>query len=102
MPQKKVLSTITSVTSDIDSINIHTEYNETGELPNTIVAFLGNEIGEIDGTAFSQGDLVIEMKNYLTQINYKINNEGELVVFASTEDLDYYSINTSGELVWNP
>lgn len=102
MPEKKTLSTITSLIADVDSITIHTEYKEAAELPNTIDAILAEAVGSLDGVSYIEGELVIEMKNYLSQINYKINDEGELVLYASTADIDYYSIDSNGNLVWEP
>jgi len=40
------------------------------------------------------------MKNHPQQIDYVLNTQGQLVVLSSTGDVDNYSINENGELIY--
>lgn len=86
MPETKQLSTQTSVIIDGSDISIHTFYNE--DLPDIIE-------GEL-----KEGLLLVAMKNYPTNIDCFINNEGELVVFSNQNDVEQYSLNEDGELIY--
>ncbi len=102
MSEIKTIPTTTDIIIYEDSIFINTVYREESELPNTINTILSEIVGIIDGVPYIEGELVIQMKNYPSDINYILDGQGNLIVFVSTEDLDYYSINENGDLVWIP
>ena len=98
MSETKIIPTSTSVSVLGTDITIHTEYVE--DLPNTLKAEITSDVGIINGVNFTNGELLITMKNYPEKINYTINGMGELIVYATTPDLDKYSINENGDLIW--
>ena len=95
-----LIPTQTIVNSAQPDVNIFTFYSEAG-LPNTIQAILEDSVGFSNGTAYIEGELIIAMINYPTDIDYTINNNGELVVFTpNVGDADQYEIDLNGELTY--
>jgi hypothetical protein len=99
MSEIKQIPTVTSVTTQNVDIVIHTRYLEDG-LPNTIFAQILQQPTVQDNTLGIEGELLIQMKNHPQQIDYVLNTQGQLVVLSSTGDVDNYSINENGELIY--
>lgn len=105
MPETKVItsSTVTSIVgSDISIITSYREATDTNILPDTISAFIGDKVATFDGTNYKEGELIIQMKNNPTQIDYSIDANGNLIVFSNQGDENKYSIdNNTGQLRYN-
>jgi len=97
--EEKIIATITTFRSVLNTIYIKSEYY-LGLLPNTISVFISNSIGNSNSVPYVEGQLVIEMNDSPTLVDYNINNSGELVVGTSTGDSSNYYVNSSGELMW--
>ena len=100
MVQKVQIPTTTTLTVNGNSISIFTFYNPT-VLPNTIKAFISNSVGNDNATPFIENELLIQMINYPQDIDYIIDNDGNLIVLDDTGDTDSYSIDSNGNLLWN-
>lgn len=102
MPESKIIPSLTNTTIIGSNISIVTQYQDQGEneLPDTILAFIGDQAASFDGIGYIEGELMIQMKNNPTQIDYSINNNGDLVVFSNQGDVDKYSINSNGDLIY--
>lgn len=94
------LPSITTITKVGEVAEIKVEYvGELSELPNTLEAFISELHGTMYGPAVTEGDLVFVLTNYPDQIDWELNDEGELIVKSSTFDAELYSINSqSGQL----
>lgn len=99
MAEERQIPIITSVRTEGNSIFIKSEYFNN-ILPNTILALIGEDSNNIDSISYIEGELVIRMKNYPENIDYYINQNGELIVLSNTGDSDNYFINVDGELMW--
>lgn len=97
--EEKIIATITTFRSALNTIYIKSEYY-LGLLPNTISTLIGTAIGNSNSVPYIEGELVIEMNDYPTLVDYNINSSGELVVGTSTGDSSNYYVNSSGELMW--
>lgn len=99
MPETKQIPTQTTVLVQGQQVTINTFYVED-TLPNTIFAQITENVGQQDTVQFTEGDLVIQMKNHPEKIFYSINSSGELIVFTNTGDASNYSIDNNGNLTW--
>ena len=102
MPETKIIPSLTNTTIIGSDISIVTQYQQQGEneLPDTILAFIGEQLASFDGVSYKEGELMIQMKNYPTQIDYSINGNGDIVVFSNQGDVDKYSVNGNGDLIY--
>lgn len=87
--------------ADVDILTIKAESQEMN--PNTIVSAVNkNDSGKIEHKNSKQidvGYLCITMKNTLKDIDYEINDKGELIIHA--EDAENYSIEReTGSLIY--
>jgi hypothetical protein len=97
-----IIPTVTELAiTNGEEISITSRYQEDS-LPNTLAADISIIVGSQDTTNFIEGELIIRMKNYPSQINYTLDSNGNLIVVSSTGDASNYSINGNGELIWTP
>lgn len=104
MAQQKQLPTITEVTYNNDgTVDIYTYYDQDviDGLPNTLKAVIATSTGTNQGTPFTEGDLLITMKNWPDEINYTIDSLGNLILFTTTNDGSQYYINSEGDLMYD-
>lgn len=99
MPETALINTLTELTVTGSSISIKTFYDED-LLPDTILASIPDSVGIQDGIVYSEGDLLIQMKNHPEQIDYYIDGSGNLILLTSEGDASNYSINANGELIY--
>lgn len=97
--ETRELNILTTLNVVGTNIFIKSEYYNA-VLPNTILALLADAVGSLDGTSYIEGELVIQMTDYPTAIDYNMNKVGNLIVGSATGDSDGYSINSNGELEW--
>ena len=68
--------------------------------PNTVQAILllsvGNEV--VNNNDMYEGELMMALKNTLKDIDYEIDDEGNLIIHAP--DADNYSIDINGFLIY--
>lgn len=95
MPETKLVPSVTTLTVIDSVIEILTEFFDG--LCNTISAFLSDEVSNQDGVPYIEGELIIKMVNFPDQIDYDINNQGELTV--TSPDANDYSIDNNGDLI---
>lgn len=98
MPESKNIPNTTTFSKIGTSINIFTEYLDTS-LPNIIKAFIAQIIGNQDGVPYQEGELVIQGKNAPVEIDYTINDNGELIIIGDSCELKGYSI-VDGDLIY--
>ena len=106
MPQEKLVNYDTRYESardlsDVDVLSIKAEAE--GQNPNTVISIVNlNDSGKIihrNSIPTEVGELCITMKNTLKDIDYEINDRGELIIHA--EDADNYSIDPeTGSLIY--
>jgi hypothetical protein len=95
---EQLIPTITTIRRyPPDNIDIISSYNQVLDLPNIIYAMIALNSGEDDNTSYDQGDLIVKMKNYPTDIDVALIN-GEFIVTG--DDSASYSINSNGELIY--
>jgi len=101
MPETKTISSQTTTTIKGDDITILTKFVQAGNvLPNTLDAFISNEVSSQEGVSYEENQLLIQMKNYPTQIDYTIDDDGSLIVFSNQGDVNKYSIDSEGNLIY--
>lgn len=100
MPETKVISTLTDLSLNGTDIAIRTFYSEPGDLPDTLSAFISDELGSQDGTSYIEGKLLIKMKESPEHLSYLIDSNGHLILSINTGDEDNYSINNNGHLIY--
>ncbi len=92
MSETKYISNLTSFTKINGNISIKTEYNDNS-LPNILQSIIANIIGNQDNISYIEGELVIQSKNNPEQIDYILNNKGELIIIGSSGcEVKSYSI----------
>lgn len=101
MKEFKIIPTLTNLATSSSSITIFTYYTPF-ILPNTIKAKIQDIVGTLNGVNFIENELTIDMINHPENIDYIINDEGELIVIANTGDTNKYSVNVDGDLIWVP
>lgn len=99
MPEIKYIPIVTSTRTEENVIYVRSSYLED-ILPNTLQALIVDSTDNLDNVSYIEGELVIQMKNNPEQINYYINDNGELILFTSTGDKNNYSIDVDGNLIW--
>lgn len=99
MPETKYISNSTRVSVANGNISILTEYDDQA-YPNILSAFIGENDGIQDSVSYSYGELVLQAKNFPTDIDYYINESGQLILIGDTCELKGYSINDDGELIY--
>jgi hypothetical protein len=88
MPETKLISTLTDITTSGSNISIRSYYQEDNILPDTILAYIENN------------DLFIKMKNSPDNIDYMIDSNGHLILTISTGDESNYDIDSNGHLIY--
>lgn len=90
--------TIYETTPGIPGVVIRVQPEST--TPNTIQANLLNLTGKrlTNNTGQLEGELMMIMKNTLYNIDFEIDDEGNLIVHAP--DAENYSINSGGFLIY--
>ena len=109
MAEQKLISTSTISTGNSTSFEIYTFYDQLlscdGEsfesLPNVLKVFLTEEVGVKDGIVHIEGQLIIAVKNYGSQIAFFINNQGHFIISTTTNDVNRYSIDSNGHLIYD-
>jgi hypothetical protein len=99
MPELKTIPTITELFLSGTSVSIKTSYF-VDELPNTLSAVMADNSGSQDMVPYVQGDLIIQMKNNPSDIDYSLSSDGELILLTNTGDAGNYSIDTDGNLIY--
>lgn len=97
--QKVILSTVTE-TSIVDGIIIINTFYLEDTLPNTIQATIADSIGVQDGIPFTNGELLLKLKNFPADISYFIDGNGNLILTVDTDDGENYSIDENGNLIY--
>ena len=99
MIESKTIPTQTTVSMIGTAISICTEYVTVG-LPDTIVAFIANLVGNKDGINYIEGELVITMKNY-PNVDFSIDVDGNLIISSLEGDASNYSLDSNGNLIYS-
>lgn len=90
------LETTTSFEIIGSTINIKTAYSRI--LPTLIEVRITDTVGVMEGTPYIEGELLIKYKS--TQVLAYINDMGELILVGTVEVNDY-SIDTTGDLIYS-
>mgnify|MGYP003402434062 FL=1 len=98
MPELKIIPTATTVTIIGDGITIKTYYID--DLPDTLAAKITEIVASDNGIAYIEGELMIEMINYLSRIDYYIDGSGNLILQNNTGDTENYSVDNNGDLIY--
>lgn len=93
----KLIKTVTTFNAFGNLIEIFTKYNPD-ELPNVIAAFFTNTVGVDNDVPHVENELLIQMNNYPSDIDFVINPNGELIVVAP--DAAQYSVDSNGDLIY--
>lgn len=98
MSETKIIDTQTLVTIVGNAISIKAYYETGVSIGNTLLAFISEIVQIVDDVDFVEGDLGIVMENWPQSIDYDIDEDGNLIVFA--EDASHYSISDDGYLIY--
>lgn len=98
MAEEKVLNTRTSVSIQGSNIIIRAYYQEGSSILNTLAASISEIVQTIDGVQVVEGELYTQMINYPQEIDYNIDNNGDL--FINAEDSENYYIDSNGDLIY--
>jgi len=97
MPQTAIIPTFTSISIIGTQISIKSQYVNVP--PYTIIAFIADVDGTLDGVSYFQGDLIFSVMNYPgLAINFYLDSNGNLVV--NSFDANHYSIDSNGQLTY--
>jgi hypothetical protein len=98
VPDKEIkeLSTQTTVNVVGNLISITASYQALSI--NTLIAFISEFIQIVDSVSFVEGELGIRMINSPDKIDYRMNDDGELIVIA--DDVANYDIDDDGNLIY--
>lgn len=99
MPEFKTLTTITNIIINDMNVAVNTFYN-LDSLPNIIKGFIAELINTQDGVNYKEGELVFQAKNSPNEIDFYIDNKGNLIISSSTNDVSNYSIDSNGNLIY--
>lgn len=101
MSESKQIPVVTTKTVTGSSITIFTYYDATQEeLPNILAARIMSAVGSQNGTSYKEGELIVDMKNYPSNIDSFVDVDGNLIVTGDTGDINSYSIDSNGDLKW--
>lgn len=105
MPQSRNLPTITQIVQNGDgTVSITVKYIAGGgpdQLPNTLSGFVGEGPGRLADVQYVEGELILLVKNYPQNINYSLDNDGNLILFCNTGDINlYYIDDVTGDLMY--
>jgi len=89
---KAVLNTKTDINISGSDIEIYTYYSEFEEI---ISAFIMDEVKNINGVSFIEGEEGYTIEGY-PDVSFFINDDGEFIVQA--DDPDKFAINSDGQL----
>lgn len=78
------------------SITLLNQFNNG--LPNILSALWAQDAGQRNETSYIENHLLVDMKNFPSDIDVSINDKGELIIIG--EDADQYSLNTNGDLIY--
>lgn len=108
MPNSKIISTETIVTSFSNALTILTFYDQSivncsGDdvitaFPNILQGLIADSDGVLNTVLFKQGDLLITGKNMPTDIDVFLDEFGKFNIIGI--DADKYSINEQGHLIY--
>jgi len=99
MPITQKIPTQTSVSVIGNNITIKTYYLGE-ELPEILFAKITDIVGSDNGTPYIEGELLIEMLNYLLHIDCYVDGNGNLILQNNTGDTEKYSIDNDGYLTY--
>lgn len=97
MPETKQISTSTQLNIDESSISIIVSYLKD-ELPNIIETLITIDSGNRNSVPYIMGQLLIDVKNYPTDIQCYIDSFGNLILIG--DDVANYSIDQNGNLIY--
>lgn len=99
MSETKQISNTTSFVKVDSNISITTQY-EDNQLPNITKTFIGNIVGNQDNVSYKEGELVMQAKNSPEEIDFYINNRGQLIIVGENKcEVKRYSI-INGYLIY--
>lgn len=99
MSETKQISNTTSFVKVDGNISITTQY-EDNQLPNITKTFIGNIVGNQDNVSYKEGELVMQAKNSPEEIDFYINNRGQLIIVGENKcEVKRYSI-INGYLIY--
>lgn len=104
MPEIKTIPTVTTLSVTGSSISILTRYIEDAcSVPWILYAFVGENVGSYNNVPYIEGELVVEFScnKYSQNIDAWIDGNGDLIVKSTGGDVDNYSIDDNGELIWS-
>jgi hypothetical protein len=102
MAEQKIIPTRTTVNISGLNINIFNEYFELA-LPYTIQSRISEGVAVQEGTSYIEGELLIKMVDefFPSEIDYFLNDDGTLTVKSESGDVDQYSIDEEGFLIYD-
>lgn len=102
MAEQRIIPTRTTINISGLDIDIFNEYFEL-DLPYTIQSRISEGVGSQEGTSYIEGELLIKMIDefFPTEIDYFLNEDGTLTVKSESGDVNQYSIDEEGFLIYN-
>lgn len=101
MSNTAFLPTITLITYDTinNTVAIKSQYvGDDASLNNVIFVDITDEDTVLESIQVQQGNLFAYVKNYPSQINMVLDDNGHCILFSSTGDESKYSIDENGHL----
>ena len=98
--EEKIIEFDTTYKTDVNSNNISIFLQNASEYENAINVFINNSVGNLfcNNKQISSAELCFVLKNHLSDIDFEIDDDGNLIVHA--EDAENYSIDDNGNLIY--
>lgn len=98
----QLIPTTTEVDVQATNVSIRTFYESIdNEPPYTVRATIIDRVGSLNGISYIENQLLIAMNRGSNDIDYNIDNEGNLIVTTpNVGDADKYEINADGALIY--
>lgn len=81
-------------------LNTIIEYNDNFEI-NIIITFDDKLPNILKCHINDEGELIMNVENYPAEINFEINELGELVLFINNQQVNYYINDENGDLLYS-
>lgn len=96
MSEVKKIETKTIVETLNNLISITAIFDQSGS--DVLSTFISESVQVVNTIPFIEGELGISMNNYPNEIDFEIDQDGNLIVIA--EDAEKYSIDENGDLIY--
>lgn len=100
MIQEKTILADTVYQTATGTTNLTVQVKRAIDTPNIVACKLNMTLNKfnVNSREVKPGELCIVLKNGLKDIDFEINNDGDIIIHA--EDAENYSLNSEGNLIY--